>query len=78
MHSLYRFMDSLELRLQRAAQQHCGDLMLPHDLGLVLCAVIFQSDGREEERWIEDQENSCPHCGGSGHKGDIAPKESSE
>ncbi|WP_306150660.1 hypothetical protein [Roseovarius sp. MMSF_3281] len=25
-----------------------------------------------EERWREDVENACPHCGGSGHKGDVS------
>lgn len=24
-----------------------------------------------EDRWCEDVANACPHCGGSGHKGDI-------
>ena len=24
-----------------------------------------------EDRWVEDTENSCPHCGGSGHKDDA-------
>lgn len=24
-----------------------------------------------EARWIEDCDNACPYCGGSGHKGDT-------
>lgn len=33
-------------------------------------AVVF-SDINPEARFIEDAENSCPHCGGSGHKDDV-------
>ena len=33
----------------------------------------FQSDGKEEERWIEHMDHACPHCGGSGHKDDVTP-----
>ncbi|MGI3169960.1 hypothetical protein ACRARG_12445 [Pseudooceanicola sp. C21-150M6] len=64
-------MDDLAIRLQKAAADHCAHLDLPHDLGLRLVSVVFQSDGREEERWCEDMEKSCPHCGGSGHRDDI-------
>lgn len=28
-----------------------------------------------ETRWIEDAKNSCPHCGGSGHKDDVKEPE---
>lgn len=30
------------------------------------------SDTNPEARWIEDMENACPACGGSGHKDDAA------
>ena len=31
----------------------------------------FQSDGKEEERWVEHMDLACPHCGGSEHKDDV-------
>ncbi len=65
-------MDSLDIRLQRAAVEHCPGLTLPRDLGLRLVAEVFASDGNEEDRWIEATQNACPACGGSGHKGDCA------
>lgn len=33
-------------------------------------AVVFR-DTNPEAQFIEDAENSCPHCGGSGHKDDV-------
>lgn len=33
-------------------------------------AVFATSDA--EGQWVEDMENACPACGGSGHKGDAA------
>lgn len=33
-------------------------------------AVVF-SDTNPEAHFIEDAENACPHCGGSGHKDDV-------
>lgn len=30
------------------------------------------SDTNPEAHWIEDMENACPACGGSGHKDDAA------
>ena len=32
-------------------------------------------DSNVEERHIAAAENACPHCGGSGHKDDVAPAE---
>lgn len=64
-------MDFLPIRLQKAAEKHCGGINLPHDLGLVLFQEIFPPSLDEEQRYIEDQELSCPHCGGSGHKDDV-------
>ena len=63
--------DNLGVRLQKAAADHCKGLDLPHDLGLVLLQQVFVSDGNEEARWIEHEQNSCPYCGGSGHKDDV-------
>lgn len=34
--------------------------------------AIFATSGAED-RWAEDTENACPHCGGSGHAGDVKP-----
>lgn len=64
-------MDDLGVRIQKTAAAHCVGLDIPHDLGLVLVGEIFKSDGNEEARWIEDMENACPHCGGSGHVDDV-------
>lgn len=64
-------MDSLPLQLQRAAQNHCPDLDLPHDLGLVLFRKVFRLNGNEEHDWLKHETLSCPHCNGSGHKDDV-------
>lgn len=71
-------MDSLDIRLQRAAVEHCPGLTLPRDLGLRLAAEVFASDGNEEARWIEATQNACPACGGSGHKDDCVDDAAAE
>lgn len=34
--------------------------------------VTFTNDGTSEQQFIEHGKLSCPHCGGSGHRGDVA------
>jgi hypothetical protein len=39
--------------------------------GQIKAGAAFATSGAEE-RWVEDMENACPACGGSGHKDDAA------
>lgn len=40
--------------------------------------VVFTNDGNEEQRFIEHESLSCQHCGGSGHRDDVAAAPAAE
>ncbi|MDQ0510952.1 hypothetical protein [Ancylobacter amanitiformis] len=46
------------------------DQAIEHDRGGE--SVVFAETESPEDRYVRDAELACPHCGGSGHKDDVA------
>lgn len=57
---------SVESSVRRGASS-----LAPDELKKLIAKGRAFVDTNPEARFIEDGENACPHCGGSGHKDDV-------
>jgi hypothetical protein len=57
---------SVESKVRRGASS-----LAPGELKKMIAEGRAFVDTNPEARFIEDGENACPHCGGSGHKDDV-------
>ena len=58
---------------QRDAMRKCADELQQSFAQFRESKALFANKGDSEANFIADGDLSCPHCGGSGHAGDVRP-----
>ena len=58
---------------QRDAMLKCADELQQSFAQFRKSKRFFANKGDSEANFIADGDLSCPHCGGSGHAGDVRP-----
>ena len=58
---------------QRDALRKCADELQQSFAQFRESKAFFANKGDSEANFIADGDLGCPHCGGSGHAGDVRP-----